>query len=463
MRLSLLFDGMVVFHGLKANPVAASLKGLLQKVGAKEFDLMEVYREYHRFCSLATQFRWPEYLWNCILQDENELSRQVAQFGKDRVSSELQQLAGRDLLFWREISQLTSEDLKAVIEQQIKAQREDQEMDFQEIWLRDPLVPRNWPTWVSTSGLGTEKEEQGYRQEVAEFEVNSAESYLQSTLKKLKEVLAQGTADEIVEALLSYYQEMGTGLFCQSMALKWRSEKEKLEGVSPDPMRISQLINQEREQGIVLQNTEFFLKGYPANNIILYGNRGTGKSSLVKALLQKYCDRGLRLVELSKTDLLDYPKVIRLLEKQPLKFIVFIDDLSFEDTEADYKNLKTLLEGGLEGKPRNVLIYATSNRRHLVRETFGERQGDEVHRRDNMEEKLSLSDRFGITVTFPTPDQEGYLRIVEELAAQESLEISKEDLRQQALRWVMNHNARSGRTARQFVDYLVAKESSISF
>ena len=164
------------------------------------------------------------------------------------------------------------------------------------------------------------------------------------------------------------------------------------------------------------------------------------------------------MVEISITDLYDYPKVIALLAEQPLKFIVFIDDLSFEDTEADYKNLKTLLEGGLEGKPQNVLIYATSNRRNLVRETFTERQGEEVHRRDNMEEKLSLSDRFGITVTFPTPDQEGYLKIVEELADQEGMMIPKNELRQQALRWVMNHNARSGRTARQFIDFLVAKQ-----
>lgn len=463
LRLALLLDGMVVFHSLKENQVIASLKNLLKKIGSKEFKLEEVYRDYHHFCSLATQVKWPEYLWDQILQDENQLTSKVVFLGKDRVAPELRQLAQRDLLCWREIGELTAEDIKAAIITQLGAQ----ELESPELWQEAPLDPISWPGWENNSDIkagedscqdNTGKEESTNTITAKNPTENPAESYLQASQRRLKPILQQGTADEMVEAMLTYYQNMGTGLFSQSMALKWRGGRERLESVRPDPIRIKELINQEREQGIILKNTEFFLRGYPANNIILYGNRGTGKSSLVKALLQEYYEQGLRLVELSKTDLYDYPKIIGQLAKQPLKFIVFIDDLSFEDTEADYKNLKTLLEGGLEVKPKNVLIYATSNRRHLVRETFGERQGDEVHRRDNMEEKLSLSDRFGITVTFPTPDQEGYLKIVEELAAQEGLAIPYEDIRQQALRWVMNHNARSGRTARQFVDFLVANQ-----
>lgn len=460
-RLSLLFDGLVVFRGIIGEPVAVSLQNLLQRIGSKEFDLMAIYKDYHQFCSLATQVNWPDYLWERMLQDDNELAKQTVQQGKDRVPAGLRRLAGRELLYLRELVELKAEDIKEAV----KARCAEQEAEEPGLWREEPLSPESWPGWLSLQDMKREDTCAGenggtetYAEEIYVKEGNQAELHLLTAQKNLKQSLLQGTAEEMVDALLAYYQTMGTGLFGRCMALKWRSRTERLEGVHSEPMRISKLINQEREQGIILQNTEFFLKGLPANNVILYGNRGTGKSSLVKALVQEYGEQGLRLVELAKTDLYDYPKLIRLLAEQPLKFILFIDDLSFEDTESDYKNLKTLLEGGLEGRPQNVLIYATSNRRHLVRETFGERQVEEVHRRDNMEEKLSLSDRFGITVTFPTPDQEGYLKIVEELAAQEGLTIPQEDLRQQALRWVMHHNARSGRTARQFVDFLVARE-----
>jgi predicted AAA+ superfamily ATPase len=184
---------------------------------------------------------------------------------------------------------------------------------------------------------------------------------------------------------------------------------DRLEGIEkPDPITLSKLIAQEREQKIILDNTEYFLKGYPANNIILYGNRGTGKSSLVKALQNEYADRKLRIVQLKKSQIGFFPEFVRILDRLPFKFIIFIDDLSFDNMEQDYKNLKSLLEGGVEARPDNVIIYATSNRRHLVKETIDERSGEEVHVRDNIEEKLSLADRFGITVTFLSPDQVSY-------------------------------------------------------
>jgi predicted AAA+ superfamily ATPase len=198
----------------------------------------------------------------------------------------------------------------------------------------------------------------------------------------------------------------------------------------------------------------------PANNVILYGSRGTGKSSLVKALLNEYVDKGLRLVQLKKDQMKCYPELVRQLAAVPLKFIIFIDDLSFSGEEEDYKILKSLLEGGIEARPGNVLIYATSNRRHLIKESFADRRPDDVHAHDTMDEKLSLADRFGITVTFLSPDQKTYLQIVEGLCAQEGLRIDKTLLRQKALQWVMMNNTSSGRTARQFVDNLKAKLAS---
>ena len=213
----------------------------------------------------------------------------------------------------------------------------------------------------------------------------------------------------------------------------------------------------ETERELLLRNTEHFLAGYPANNVLLYGDRGTGKSSTIKALLSAYGDRGLRLVEVPKAQLGDLPLVLRLLRDRRERFVLFIDDLSFQETETEYKALKAVLEGGLEARPPNVLLYATSNRRHLVQERFEDRAGavnGELHGVDTVQEKLSLSDRFGITLTFLAPDQERYLGIVSSLAAARALPIDAQELRSRALTWATRHKGRSGRTARQFVDYL---------
>jgi hypothetical protein len=207
----------------------------------------------------------------------------------------------------------------------------------------------------------------------------------------------------------------------------------------------------------VVHNTEKFLRGLPAVNILLYGARGTGKSSTVKALLHAYGSRGLRLIELPKKYLGDYQEILKILATRPQKFIIFIDDLSFEEDEVEYKELKGLLEGSLQVRPANVLVYATSNRRHLVKEFFADRApnaGGEVRLQDTVQEKLSLAERFGLTVIFPSPDQEQYLAIVGELARKAGLQIAPAELRRRALQWALYQNGTSGRTARQFVDYL---------
>ena len=230
------------------------------------------------------------------------------------------------------------------------------------------------------------------------------------------------------------------------------------------------------------RNTMQFLAGFPANNVLLYGDRGTGKSSSVKALLNEGSPGGedggggggrsgadagsrvrwsaLRLIEVPKARLADFPIIVSLLRGRPQRFILFVDDLSFEEGETQYKELKAMLEGGLEARPSNVVVYATSNRRHLVREHFSDRaspNSDEVHARDTQQEKLSFADRFGLTITFPTPDQAKYLQIVEGLARRQGLPISPAALRARAIEWAAWHNGRSGRTARQFVDHLTGE------
>jgi len=218
------------------------------------------------------------------------------------------------------------------------------------------------------------------------------------------------------------------------------------------------LIGYEKEREPLLRNTERLLAGLPSHHALLYGLPGTGKSSTVKAILNEYADKGLRLVELAKEDLKELPMVLDALGDRGLRFILFVDDLSFEEHEVEYKSLKALLEGSVEEPPENVRLYATSNRRNLIRERFSERdETDDVHARDTMQEKHSLAARFGLRLTFPVPDQRRYLEIVAGLVRERGIKIPEGELRERAILWDRWHAGRSGRTARQFVDELEAE------
>jgi predicted AAA+ superfamily ATPase len=264
----------------------------------------------------------------------------------------------------------------------------------------------------------------------------------------------------LVAELAATYAASGAGIFGRYCAFRWEhaSERGQLVGVErPDPIRLVELIGYEREREPVVRNAERFVAGLPANNVLLYGERGTGKSSTVKALLNELRGRGLRLIEVAKEHLGDYPQLMQLLQGRRERFILYVDDLSFEEQETHYKALKAILEGGIEARPDNVILYATSNRRHLVRERFVDRtvlDEDEVHVLDTMEEKLSLADRFGIRVTFTGPDQERYLHIVRALGERRGITLPQDELDRRALTWAQRQRGRSGRTARQFIDAL---------
>lgn len=274
---------------------------------------------------------------------------------------------------------------------------------------------------------------------------------------KLKQL--DNWADAIAD-LAAYYQQYGTGLFAQYPALRWQSGQ--FIGINtPDPVQVNNLAGYEYQKEALLKNTEFLLAGYPALHVLLYGSRGSGKSSLVKGLLHKYRDRQLHIIEVAKSDLQDLPTILEQLRDAAAKFIIFVDDLSFEEDDDAFKALKVVLEGNLTARPQNVVVYATSNRRHLIREFFSDRprpsNSDEVHAWDTLQEKLSFSDRFGLTLTFESADQPTYLNIVRHLAAQAKINISQEDLEHRALQWATRHNGRSGRTAKQFIDFLQAE------
>lgn len=261
--------------------------------------------------------------------------------------------------------------------------------------------------------------------------------------------------------LAAYFASEGVGLFGRYRAFRWvrGGAGGYLEGVAaPDPVRLADLVDYELEREPVLENTRQFVAGGPANNVLLYGDRGTGKSSTIKALANEYARSGLRLVEVAKDHLGDYPRILAPLRGRRERFILFVDDLSFDEHETQYKALKAVLEGGLEARPDNVVLYATSNRRRLVVERFSDRQtetlDDEVNPQEAAEEKLSLADRFGIHAPFLVPDQDRYLKVVDGLASQFGVDVPREDLHRRALTWAQWHNGRSCRAARQFVDAL---------
>lgn len=260
--------------------------------------------------------------------------------------------------------------------------------------------------------------------------------------------------------LAQQYRQCGTGLFALYRAFRWQ-EHQLVGVIEPEAIAIDQLVGYETQRDQLIQNTEALLGGLPALNVLLYGSRGSGKSALIKSLLTQYRERNLRLIELGKSDLKSLPQILDQIRSRPQKFIIFVDDLSFEADEGSYKALKVVLEGNLTARPRNVVVYATSNRRHLIREFFGDRprpsDADEIHNWDTVQEKLSLCDRFGLTLTFEPADQQTYLKIVHHLAQQAELKMSDDDLEFQALQWATRQNGRSGRTARQFIDFLLTQ------
>jgi hypothetical protein len=265
---------------------------------------------------------------------------------------------------------------------------------------------------------------------------------------------------EALENLAIHYRQKATGIFAEYKAFSWQ-EKQLVGIPHPDPISLEEIIGYENQKQVLLDNTEYLLAGYSALNVLLYGSRGSGKSSLVKSLLHKYGDHGLRLIEVSKSELKQLPAIVERLRNVPQKFIIFVDDLSFEEDDDTFKALKVVLEGSLTAKATNVLVYATSNRRHLIREFFGDRprpsDSDEIHAWDTLQEKLSFSDRFGLTLTFEPVNQDDYLNIVINLAKQTGIDLEREELEFRAKQWATRHNGRSGRTAKQFINFLKAQ------
>ncbi len=417
-RLILRARGIAVLRGVLDSPAAQDLLSLLEILGQERPDPARLSETFGRLWEeLATESgnllpdSWQSHLVERILEDENPFS-----LGAERgeLSPGVTEQARRDLRALQALFEFDGETLLRLIED------------------RFPELSGLWVPWTDQ----TRNEEYSLRQEIA---------------RKLK---AAGDWGECVEMFARHFALGGTGIFGRYRAFRWR-ERTLVPIENPDSVRLETLITYESEREPLVENTKRLLAGAPAHHVLLYGPPGTGKSSTVKAIANEYASAGLRLVEVAKEDLGELPQVLGALRDRGPRFIVFVDDLSFEEHEVEYKTLKALLEGTAERPPDNVRLYATSNRRNIVRERFSERE-DDVHARDTEQEKFSLAARFGLRLSFPAPDQRRYLQIVTGLARQRGIDIPEEDIRERALLWDRWHAGRSGRTARQFVDELEA-------
>ena len=269
-------------------------------------------------------------------------------------------------------------------------------------------------------------------------------------------------AETLKKTLTRFYKNFGVGKFGLHKAFRVEHTEQGAEIVPITKIahvHLDDLVGYDIAKKKLIDNTEAFVKGKRANNCLLFGDAGTGKSSSIKAILNQYYDQGLRMIEIYKHQFQDLNDVIAQVKNRNYKFIIYMDDLSFEEFEIEYKYLKAVIEGGLEKKPNNVLIYATSNRRHLVRETFRDKadRDEELHTNDTVQEKLSLVARFGVTIYFGRPDKKQFQQIVRELAKRNDIEMSEEELFLEANKWELSHGGLSGRTAQQFIDYLLGK------
>ncbi len=396
---------------LHDSTIAALLAWLKSKTGQKS-DNVEVCDRYHQFCYHLLQSGrcFPCHLLSLILEDDNVFSQTAEKQG--RIGPELRQAAAHDLDVLQRLAGL----------------------DWTE------MVPESAFTYTpAMNGCSCKELNKGM------FEPNSAWS-------------------RQIDRLIEHYRINSRGIMARFKALRWDAQAGLVGIAHPHLPALDDLIGYEQQKKLLCWNTEKFLAGLPANNVLLYGSSGTGKSTMIKALLKQYQSRPLRMIEIHRDSMHNLHQLAEILSQYNLKFILFIDDLSFEDYETEYKGLKAMLEGSLQTQTGNVLIYATSNRRHLVKEYFHDREhlDDEIHVHDTQQEKISLADRFGLTLSFASPGQVEYLAIVAGLAERQKVDIDAELLRRQALQWERSKHGPSGRTAQQFINHIAGQSGADS-
>lgn len=406
--LYFLSQALTVFSALKKDTVVENLCKILELLSLKDFDKtvsLFVLKSYSKMCNelYKNKSSLPDYIYNLIQYNENIFSSSCAK--KEKIHTEILLSAKNDIKTLIMLANIKSETIiNSIIEKNNKFL----------------LLRNNLPKYSSTSLL------------LDKFDYSK----------------------DFFEDLMEFYATNGVGIFAKNYFFRVGQNGEIIPVVYPDKVRLTDLKLYEAQKQKAQDNLTAFMENNSYNNALLYGDRGTGKSSCVKALANEFASNGLRLIQLEKKDLCFLGSVMQKLADNPLKFLIFIDDLTFNEDDDSMGSLKAVLEGSICLQPKNIVIYATSNRRHIVKETFSAREGDELHREDTIDELMSLSDRFGLMITYQMPSKDKFIEIVHQIADDKGINVSVEELDKGAERFALLKGYRSPRVAHQYLNLM---------
>ena len=422
---------LLIYSDLGGDSILENLARIIASNDDKDTKIRGIYTEVKRILDLATSYGfdtnlWQNYLTFLLITNENSFSLTCERKGASEGGS-VNLLAKQDFRIFKNLFHYDF----APIEKDLGIDCFSIITDYHAIAKREQIYNKTVSGWVRTLSA---------------------------------RIAAANDENEVFDLVTEHYRTCGVGMLGMNRAFRITGSGKELEFCpinNASSVRLSDIVGYESQKAELAANTESFVKGGKGNNALLYGDSGTGKSTSIKAVLNEYFDMGLRMIEIYKHQFRDLSTVISLIKNRNYRFIIYIDDLSFEDHEIEYKFLKAVIEGGVEERPDNILIYATSNRRHLIKETWNDRNDmefkGEIHHSDTVEEKLSLSSRFGVLINYSSPAYDEYLNIVKTLAKRENINIDEDELVALAKRWEIRHGGVSGRAARQFIDYLTGK------
>jgi hypothetical protein len=430
---------LVIYRGLQEDSILLRLSDICRQFYTTEYKkealIDEIYAVIHQLLDVSTRFGFDENLWHCYLAyilatNENSFSMTAEKVGAKEGS--VSQFAKHDFQIFKNL------------------------MDYDFSEMEETLGIDCFSIILNYHAIA--KKEQLYNKNVSD------------KVKALSHAMEQAADEnEIYKLVTDFYEAYGVGKFGLNKAFRVVNKNGDVH-LHPikntENVQLEDLVGYEIQKQKLIENTEAFVEGRKANNCLLFGDSGTGKSTSIKAILNGYYEKGLRIVEIYKHQFQDLSAVIAQLKNRNYRFIIYMDDLSFEEFETEYKYLKAVIEGGMETKPDNVLIYATSNRRHLIRETWNDRDDvvvdNGMHKSDTMQEKMSLVNRFGVQIFYGKPSQKEYFEIVKQLARRHAeLTLTDEQLCAQANAWELSHGGISGRTAQQFINNLLSKAKEV--